>query len=405
MPLSSRLIHTLTEPGRYRDADGLYLQVREHGRRSWLFRYMLHGRARSMGLGPYPDVSLVDARAGAAEARRLLREGRDPIAERAALAAAASAAFGRELTFADVAERYIAAQEAGWTSLRHRQIWRASIANDVLPVIGTLPIGMIDTDQVLRVLEPIWRRKPDTAVRVRGRIEAILSYAIARGWREGPNPALWRGHLRLMLPSKAKLQMVEHFAALDWREAPAFMVKLRGLDSISARALEFLILTAARSEEVRGAIWTEIDLERAVWTVPASRMKGSREHRVPLSGAALAVLEALTPLRAPSWLIFPGQSLRRAMGVNTLLRALHRVGCREFTVHGMRSTFRDWASEATSFSNHVVEQALAHSVGNAVERAYRRGDLFTKRQALMDDWAAYLARPPAAVVPLRAAGR
>jgi integrase len=354
-----------------------------------------------MGLGPVSDVSLAEARAKAAEARKLLRDGIDPRAHRDSAKAAAIAASARAVTFAEVVERYVSAQETGWRSTRHRALWRASMATHVLPILGPLPVAAITTELVLKVLEPLWTDRTETASRLRGRIESVLSYATARGWREGPNPAVWRGHLALMLPRKSKVKPVQHFAALDWREAPALMAALRGQSSIGSLALQSAILTAARSGEVRGATWDEIDFDAAVWTIPASRMKASRAHRVPLSQAAVAVLRAVEILRTPGGPIFPSLRLRRPLTTTALARALHTLGRTDLTVHGFRSTFRDWAAEATAYPNHVVEQALAHSISNAVEAAYRRGDLFAKRVALMEDWATFLVQPAAEVVVLR----
>jgi integrase len=404
--LTALRLRSLTEPGLYGDGHNLWLQVRGPGRRSWLLRYTLNGRARSMGLGSADDVSLAEARNRADAARALLRDGIDPLAHRDAAKAAVAAAAARAVTFAEVMERYVAAQQAGWRSALHGTIWRASMVQHVLPTLGALSVGMIDTDLVLQVLEPLWNSIPETASRLRGRIESVLSYAIARGWREGPNPALWRGHLQLMLARRSKVRSVKHFAALAWQEAPAFMAKLRELDSIGARALEFAILTAARSGEVRNATWGEIDLEQAVWSIPANRMKGARAHRVPLSSAALAVLAEVALLRSANGPVFPGPKLHRPLSHVTLAYPLRQLGFVDLTAHGTaRSTFRDWAAETTSYPNHVVEQALAHSIGNAVEAAYRRGDLLERRRALMDDWSAYLTRPPPAVVPLRHALR
>jgi integrase len=399
--LSAARLRSLTTPGLYGDGGNLWLQVRGPNRRSWLFRYTLDGKARVMGLGTARDVSLAEARNRADAARALLRNGVDPLAHRDAARAAVAAAAARAVTFHEVTERYVAAHEVGWRSTRHRADWRASMVQHVLPTLGALPIGAIDTSLVLQVLEPLWTTIPETASRLRGRIESVLSYATARGWREGPNPAVWRGHLQLMLPAVRKVRSKQHFAALDWREAPAFMAELRALERIGAKALQFLVLTAARAGEVRGATWGEIDTAAAMWTLPASRMKAGRAHRVPLSPAALTVLDEVALLRSESGPVFPGPRLRRPITSATLARALRQLGRADLTVHGFRSTFSDWAAEATSYPNHVVEQALAHTIGSAVEAAYRRGDLFAKRVALMDDWAAYLARPPAQVLPLR----
>jgi integrase len=302
-----------------------------------------------------------------------------------------------------VFETYVTAQAAGWRNARQAPLWRASMATHVLPTLGHLPIDAVTTEHVRKVLEPIWITTTETASRLRGRIEAVLSYAKARGWRSGENPATWRGHLALMLPRKSKVRPVQHHAALDWREAPAFLAELQAHDGVTSRALQFAILTAARSGEVRGATWVEVDMDAAVWTIPAERMKAQRAHRVPLSEGALAVLRSMELLRTPSGLVFPGQTRCRPIGAMAMLRALHALDRADLTVHGFRSTFRTWAAEATSYPHDVTEAALAHSVGNAVVAAYQRGDLFAKRVALMDSWSAYLASAPAQVVPLRPA--
>ena len=394
MELTTAKLRKLIKPGLYGDGQNLYLQVRGPTRRSWLFRYMIGGRARSMGLGHVDDVSLVEARNKADAARKLVRDGVDPLDARAV-------AQAKAVTFSTVAKRYFEANQAGWRSEKHRAAWRATIA-EVEPAIGALPVEAVDTDAVLRVLTPIWQTKTETASRMRGRIEKVLSFATVQRWRSGPNPAVWHGHLQLILPAVRKVRPKQHFAALDWREAPAFLAKLREQPGMGARALEFAILTAARSGEVRGATWDEIDLERAVWTISGGRMKAGKEHRVPLSAPAIAVLQSVALLRTEGGPVFPSPQKRgQPMIDRALTYPLERMGRGDLTAHGFRSTFRDWAAEATGFPNHVVEQALAHAIGNAVEAAYRRGDLFEKRTALMSDWAAFLARPAAEVVALR----
>jgi integrase len=395
MFLTATKLRSLTKPGLYGDGGNLYLQVRSPTRRSWLFRYMISGRARSMGLGHTDNVSLVEARNKADEARKLVKAGIDPLAAR-------DAAKAKAITFAAAADRYVATNRSGWRTDAYAEEWRASLATHVDPAIGALAVEAIDTEAVLRVLTPIWQTKTLTASHLRGRIEKILSFAIVQGWRTGPNPAVWRGHLQLILPASRKVRPILHFAALDWREAPAFLAKLAEQDSMGALALRFAILTASRSGEVRGATWDEIDLERAVWTIPAARMKAGKEHRVPLSAPAITLLDKVALLRTEGGLVFAGQMLRRPLTKLALTRPLARAGRGDLTAHGFRSTFRDWAAETTHHPNHVVEQALAHTIGNAVEAAYRRGDLFAKRVALMDDWAAYLAQPAAQAVPLRA---
>jgi integrase len=396
-------MRSLTTPGLYGDGNNLYLRVADTGKRAWVLRYSLRGKARVMGLGSAELVSLGEARQKAEAARKLLATGIDPLDQRAQARADAVIAESRAITFGQATERYLIAHEGGWTA-PYRRKWRQTMRDFAFPVIEALPIEAIDTDQILQILEPIWQRKTVTASVLRGRLEAVLSYATARGWRNGPNPALWRGHLKMLLPAIGKVHTTVHFPALDWREASAFMAQLRGDTAVGSYALQFLILTAARSKEVLGATWAEIDAAAATWTIPQARMKTRVAHRVPLSAPALAVLETMQLLRQGDGLIFPGHrdQGRRRLNHQTPIYLLRRLGHGELTLHGFRSTFRDWAAEATGHPNHVVEQALAHTIGSAVEAAYRRGDLFAKRVALMDDWAAYLAQPAAQVVPLRA---
>jgi integrase len=393
MALTAKTVAALRMAGKYGDGDGLWLLVSGPEQRSWAFRFTYASKVREMGLGSAKHISLAEARALADAARRQVRDGINPIADRRA-----KTQPERGTSFAEAAQSYIAAHQAGWRNEKHRQQWSNTLATYAYPVIGDLACNEISIDHVLRILEPIWSEKPETATRVRGRIEIVLAYATVRKWREGPNPAIWRGHLQLTLPSRAKVARVKHYAALDWREAPDFMAKLREQDGFGAFALQFAILTAARSGEVRGATWGEIDFGQAIWSISPNRMKSFRQHRVPLSQPALDLLNKLPVFRhgAP---IFPGLRDHQPLSDMTLTAVLRRMGRSDLTAHGFRSTFRDWAAEATSYPNHVVEQALAHAIGNAVEAAYRRGDLFTKRVALMDDWARYLAQPAAEVVP------
>jgi integrase len=389
MKLTAKQVENLG-PGKYGDGDGLWLVVTTSERRSWLKRYQLQGRAREMGLGGFPAVSLADARDKSLAADKLLSQGIDPIDQRVAEREAAAATTARATTFAEAANAYIAAQEASWSNAKHAAQWRSTIAAYANPFIGHLPVSAIDTDRVMQVLKPIWISKTETATRLRGRIEMILSYATVHKWREGPNPAVWRGLLQIMLPSPSKIAPVEHHAALDWREAPAFMAMLRAREGMGARALEFAILTAARSGEVRGATWTEIDLESSEWIIPAKRMKAKREHRVPLSAAAVALLREVAKFKDGSGLVFLGQKRGVPMSDMTLTAVLRRMGRGELTAHGLRATFRTWVDEKTGHPTDIGEAALSHKIGNKVEAAYRRGDLFKKRIALMDDWAAYL---------------
>lgn len=401
-------------PGRYGDGAGLYLLARPDGGRFWVARYVINGRMREAGLGPAggpAPVTLAEAREKARDIRRMLREGRDPLAEREAAKAAAKAAAqdqaARGVTFREAAALYVAAQEAGWRNPKHRQQWTNTLRDYAYPHMGDVPVAEVDTPHVMAVLEPIWCTKPETASRVRGRIESALDYAAARGWRTGENPARWRGHVANMLPKPGRVARVQHHAALPWREIGACMVKLAEAGGVAALAVRFAILTAARSGEVRGARWSEIDMQAAVWTVPDERMKAGREHRVPLSGAALEVLRAVLPLRdrEAGDLMFPGAKRGVLLSDVSLAKVLGRIGRQDVTVHGFRSTFRDWTAETTAYPREVAEAALAHTNRDKTEAAYARGDLFEKRRRLMDDWAEFCARPmtDASVVPIRSA--
>jgi integrase len=388
-------------PGRYGDGGGLYLLVRPGGGRFWLYRYVINGRMREMGLGSAAGrdaVTLANARTKARTLWESVRAGRDPLddreAEAAAKKAAALAAVARAKTFKDVAMAYIEANEAGWRNAKHRAQWASTLEAYAYPQMGELAVGDIDTGHVMSVLEPIWRTKTETASRLRGRIEAVLDYAKARGWRTGENPARWRGHVANMLPNKSKVQPVDHHAALPWREIGGFVATLRTENGLAAQALLLTILTAGRSSEVLEARWSEIDLTEAIWTIPGSRMKAGREHRVPLSDAAMAVLRGLLPLRdteAGNW-VFPGARKGRPLSNMAMEMTLRRMNRGDLTVHGFRSTFRDWTSETTGYPREVAEAALAHTLGDKTEAAYRRGDLFDKRRRLMDDWAAFCER-------------
>lgn len=401
--LTAVKVRALTTPGRYGDGKGLWLQVRDAAHRSWLFRFKLHGRERAMGLGSVDDVSLAEARDQADAGRRLLRQGIDPIEHRKEERAAKGAA-ARGITFREVAERYIDAHKAGWRNAKHVAQWRNTLATYAYPVLGNMLVSAVDTGAVMRPLEPLWCEKTETASRLRGRIESVLDYAAARGWRQGDNPARWRGHLQKLLPARAKVQRVEHHAALPWRQMGAFMSALREQDGVAARALEFAILTAARTGEVIGARWSEIDGD--VWTVPAERMKAGREHRAPLSATALAVLAKMRPDdAAPCEWVFPGGKAGRPLSGMALLMLLRRMGRGDLTAHGFRSTFREWTAEATGYPREVAELALAHVNKDRVEAAYQRGDLFEKRRRLMEDWGQFCDKPalPAEVLALRRA--
>jgi integrase len=386
-PISAASVAKLKRPGHYAVGDACYLQIAAGGTRSWVLRYTLNGRARYMGLGSANLVSLAEARAKARDARRLLLDKIDPIEARRAQHRERQLETARGKTFRDCAEGYIASHEAGWRDPRSHKQWVRSLTSYVYPRLGDLSIAAIDTALVLAVLEPIWKTKPETASRVRGRIESVLDWAKARGYRDGENPARWRGHLDHLLPARNKVRRVKHFAALPYAELPALMAKLRTQLELPARALEFLILTAARTGEVLGAQRDEIDAN--VWTVPAERMKAGKPHRVPLSDR---VVEILASLPREGEFIFVGAHTSAVSNPHQLKRVLQRTGYDNITVHGFRSSFRDWAAETTPFPNHVVEQALAHAISSGVEAAYRRGDLFEKRRELMQAWADYCGK-------------
>jgi integrase len=388
--LSATKIARITKPGRYSDGQGLWLQVAPGGSKSWLFRYMRSGVARQMGLGPLHTVGLAQARELARQARQTLLEGRDPIEARRAGREASQLEAARSVTFKECAERYISAHESSWRNPKHRAQWRATLTTYAFPIIGDLPVSSVDVALVLRILEPLWSEKRETAGRLRGRIECVLDWASARKYRAGDNPARWRGHLDKLLAAKAK-HSVRHHPALAYKDLPAFMTELRWREGLSARALEFVVLTAARTGEAIGATWDEIDLGERVWRVPGSRMKGGRPHTVPLSGRALAILEGLPRIQGCPFLfpgLKPGSSLSN-MAMLELMRDM-RPG---FVPHGFRSTFRDWAAECTAHPAWVAEAALAHVVADRVEAAYRRGELLEKRRGLMADWAIFCGAP------------
>lgn len=381
--------------GLHSDGGGLNLRVTSPTACSWVFRYMIDRRAREMGLGKYPEVSLAEARTRAAEARKLKSQGIDPINERDKIRRSKLADAAKAITFKDAAKSYIESNRAGWRNAKHAAQWEATLATYAEPIIGALAIQDIDTGLVLKVLEPIWTTKPETASRLRGRIEAILDWAKARGHRDGENPASWRGHLDKLLPPRSKVRRVKHHAALPFEGLSAFMVALHFEESISALALEFTILTAARTGEVIGSRWAEFDLLEKIWVVPRERMKAGREHRVPLSDRAMAILKEVKPNQISGDIfVFQGNRLGSPLSNMAFLMLLRRMKRDDLTVHGFRSTFRDWAAEHTNFANEVAELALAHTIGNKVEAAYRRGDMFEKRRALMDAWAKACAAKP-----------
>src|SRR3984893_2455461 len=387
--------------GMYPPAGRLYLQVSAGGAKSWIFRFMLDGRSREMGLGPVHAIPLADARKRAAECRRMRFDGIDPIEVRRVEREQKKLGAAKSMTFDACAAAYIDAHKAGWKNAKHRDQWPTTLNTYASPVFGGLPVQAVDVGLVMKALEPIWQTKSETASRLRGRIEAVLDWATVRGYRKGDNPARWRGHLDKLIPARSKVQRVEHHPALAYDELADFVAMLRSQEGIAGRALEFLILTATRTGEVIGARWDEVDLAEKVWVVPAARMKAGREHRVPLSGAAVAILKEMKKIRESDF-VFPGGKKGKPLSNMAMLGVLKRIGRSDLTNHGFRSSFRDWAAERTNFPREVAEMALAHTVGDKVEAAYRRGDLFQKRRQLMDAWARFCGteRPQAEVVPI-----
>ena len=392
--LTDRQVRATKEPGHYADGGGLYLQVSEAGTKSWVFRFTKLGKAREMGLGPASMVTLAEARDKAQECRKAILDGRDPIEERKAQRVQERAQVVKTMTFKECAQAYIAAHRAGWKNAKHADQWANTLEAYAYREFGSLNVAHIDTGLVLKVLEPIWSTKTETASRVRGRIESVLDWATVRGYRLGDNPARWRGHLDKLLPKPSKVAKTENHPALPYTQIANFMKSLRAEPGISARALEFIILTAARTSEAINADWSEIDFDAKTWVVPAERMKSGREHRVPLSPRAVKVLRQMHELQTEGY-VFPGGKEGKPLSNMACLQLLERMGRSDITVHGFRSTFRDWAAEQTNFPREVAEMALAHTIKDAVEAAYRRGDLYEKRVKLMSAWADYCDREQA----------
>jgi integrase len=396
--LTALKVEKTNEPGMYADGGGLYLRITPEGTKNWVLRYMLDRKPRYMGLGPVALYGLAEARARALDARRKQHDGVDPIEARRAERARLRLEAAKAITFRQCAESYIASHRAGWRNGKHAAQWEATLATYAYPVIGSLPVQAIDTALVLKVLQPIWTAKPETAKRLHGRIENILDAAKAQDYRDGENPARWRGHLAKLLPARSKVRATQHHAALPYAELPDFLSKLRKQDGTAPRALEFLILTAARTGEVIGARWTEFDLLDKVWTVPAARMKAHREHRVPLSPRALAILSEMQAARrgdADDGFVFPGGKVAKPLSNMAFLMLLRRMDRSDLTAHGFRATFKTWASERSNFQNEIVEASLAHTIGGKVEQAYMRGDLFEKRRRLIQQWASFATTAPA----------
>jgi integrase len=393
--LGALAVQRLNEPGLHfvGGVAGLALQVKATASRSWILRATVGGKRRDIGLGGFPDVTLAQAREKARALREQVRQGIDPVAERRAAIGRLKAEQAAAMTFEKAARTYVEAHEASWRNPKHAQQWRSTLEQYAYPVMGSALLRDIELRHVMAVLSPIWQEKTETASRLRGRIERVLDWATVCGHREGLNPARWKGHLDKLLARPAKIAKIEHHAALPVTEVGDFMARLCKAEGVGARALEFTILTAARSGEVRGATWSEIDLDEAVWTVPAERMKAGREHRVPLTPSAVALLKALPRMAGTDHVFVAARGGR--LSDMTLTAVLRRMGV-DAVPHGFRSTFRDWAAECTNHAREVAEMALAHTIENKVEAAYRRGDLFTKRRRLMEDWAAFCAAGPKA---------
>jgi integrase len=401
MRLSQTRADKIKSPGRYSDGRGLYLQITKAEHRSWIFRFELNGRERFMGLGPCADFTLEEARERARLARQLLKDGIDPLDAGHEQRAKRAQEAAKVITFKAAADAYYDFHSPKWENEKHKSQFRSRLSEYVFPVMGALPVAAIDKPIILKTIQPIWNTKNATAARTLGLVKSVLDYAKASGWRDGDNPAAWSGNLSNALPTHSSKN---HHAALPFAEVYKFMKSLSATETnTAAQALEFAILTAARTGEVRFARWGEIDLGAKLWTIPADRMKARRPHRVPLSARALAILNA-APREEDDGFLFIGARAGQPLGHQALDQVLKRINP-AVTVHGFRSTFRDWAGETTNYPNHVVEMALAHSIGSAVEAAYRRGDLLAQRVRLMEDWASYCAKPAATgnIVPIRKA--
>lgn len=388
--LSAIFISKLDKAGYYGDGGGLWLQVSPTKSKSWIFRFTISGKQHEMGLGSLNTVDLATARTKARQCRQMLLDGVDPLASRRDARTKRALTEAKRITFDQCAEAYIDAHRGSWKNPKHVAQWESTIATYASPLIGSLPVAAVDTDMVVQILRPIWSSRTETAVRLRGRIECIIDWATVSKFRQGDNPARWRGHLDNLLANPNKIAPVKNHPALPWREIGSFMEVLHQRDGLSARAIEFVILTACRSGEVRGARWSEIDLDAKLWTIPAERMKAGKEHRVPLSTSATALLRSL---ERRGDIVFPGRDTDNILSDMSLTAVLRRMGRGDITVHGFRSSFRDWCAEeaGNTFSREVCEHALAHSLPDKVEAAYRRGDLLDKRVKLMQAWSDYCA--------------
>jgi integrase len=386
--LTSKQVTSLSEPGYYGDGNGLWLQISKYGTKSWVYRYSLDKKSHEMGLGSISGLSLAQARLVAQKHRDEVRDGIDPIQARKRSRLSNIQAAADLKTFDECSKSLIEAKQSGWKNTKHRQQWENTLSQYASPILGNLPVSDIDTALIVRVLEPIWDQKTETARRLRSRIEQVLDWATTRGYRSAPNPARWKGHLDTLLASPSSITKPEHHNALPYAEVGSLINKLRANAGISAKALEFTILTAARTNEVIHATWDEIDLEKALWTIPAQRMKAGKEHVVPLSEHVIALLRQLNEISQNGY-IFPGSRAGQPISNMTMIKLLKRIQGKHHTVHGLRSTFRDWAGETTAYPREVIEHALAHQLKDKAEAAYQRGTLLAKRRRLMDDWAKF----------------
>ena len=404
--LSAVQVAKLKVAGYYADGGNLYLQVAPGGSKSWIFRFTQDGKTREMGLGSAATFSLAEARERATQQRKLLADGKNPMAVKRESAVARRMAEASLISFDKAAEQYIEAHTPSWKNAKHVEQWRTTLKVYASPVIGDLPVSLIDTALVLRVLRPIWNEKTETASRLRGRMERVLDWAKVQGYRSGENPAVWRGHLDKLLPAPNKVTEVEHHPALPWKEIGPFMAKLRKAPGLAALMVELIILTACRTSEALRSKWSEFDEKERIWNIPAARMKSKKPHSVPLSDEVLGLLKRIQAEAGDSdeGYLFPGQKGSHLSNMAGLA-VLKRMGRDDLTVHGFRSTFRDWSAEATDYPNHVAEMALAHVIDNKSEAAYRRGELMAKRRALMHDWSVFCNTVPSggAVVPIRSA--
>jgi len=389
--LTDRGIRSQNKPGRYADGNGLYLQVGKSGAKSWIFRYMLDGKSREMGLGSIRMETLSQARDKAKQCKKLLRCGTDPIRDRQERVAVEKADNKEMLSFQKCTEGYLNVHSSSWRSARHAEIWHSSIKRFAYPIIGPIHVNKIERSHILNILDPIWREKTETATRLRGRLESILNWATVKEYRKGDNPARWRGYLDQLLPKPSEIHTVKHFPALPYRDVGAFMNKLKARQALSASALRLIILTACRSIEVREAEWCEFDLQNKTWTIPVGRMKMKKEHVIPLCKEALDIVKSI-PRLSDSEHLFTGPNSGKPMSDVVFKKLMERMGVTGITTHGFRSTFRDWAAEQTSFPREVIEACLAHQLKDKAEAAYFRSNLLDKRRTLMKKWSDYCIR-------------